>query len=342
MGFLNFFGDVYLEQPFPADLPWSGDYVLNLEAPITRSTRPQLGKINLKAEGVFFKETFGRNPVAVCLANNHIMDYGIEGFLDTLEHLRAHGILYFGAGSLAENCLNPLLLDAHGQRIALLGYVCPSTHPLLASRESPGAAPIGLERIAGDIGKARRGGAATVIVQLHWGEEDVGLPKPADVETAHRIVDLGADLIVGHHAHCIQPFEVYSGKHIFYGLGNTVFPLGQRVSFSLSGRAQGNRPLEWRDRNRRSLAVQFDIGSRQVSVRLLRFAAKLEAVTDVRLERKLLFHGQADARYRRKFAWVKFGSVLRRLLASFIARPRLPKKENLRWIVQLFKPDRKT
>lgn len=335
MSQLTFFGDAYLDQSVPAHLPWVGEYVLNLEAPITHSNRPQWGKINLKAEGVFFAETFSRNPVAVNLANNHIMDYGVEGFLDTLASLQAQGIRYFGAGSLDDNCHNPLLLDASGQRIALLGYVCPSTQPLLVSRQTPGAAPLELERIAADIGRSKEN--AVVIVQLHWGEEDVGLPRPEDVETARRIVALGADLVIGHHAHCIQPFEVYRGKHIFYGLGNTVFPVGPLVSYTEEGRPQGNRSMGWRAWNRKSLAVQYDAASRRVSVRLLRFAAVLEEVPHAAAERKFSFHPRLGARYRWRYAAVKYGSVLRRLLASFIARPRLPKRANWRWLFRLFR-----
>ena len=143
------------------------------------------GKINFKAAGVFFKETFGRNPVAVCLANNHIMDYGEEGSAGHgLRDLRNEGIRYFGAGVLADRCHNPLLLSLDGQRIALLGYVCPTTHPIFASHGCFGVAFHRPGAIARDMFVARESGAERIVVQLHWGEEDVGLPRPADVAKA--------------------------------------------------------------------------------------------------------------------------------------------------------------
>ncbi len=337
MGLLNFLGDVYLDRPERANVPLAGEYIFNLESPLTHSSRPVWGKINLKSAGVFFAETFGANPCAVCLANNHIMDYGDEGFLDTVANLEKNGIQYFGAGSLAGHCHNPLLLNLQGQRIALLGYVCPTTHAIFATARGFGAAPIDLEAIAGDILTARENGAERIIVQLHWGEEDVGLPRPGDVTRARSIVDLGADLIIGHHAHCIQPFEIFKGKYIFYGLGNALFPDTEMVSFTQEGLRTGNRQMAWKKLNRRSLAVKYDTRTGRVEIRLLLFAKTLEVVPGAPVEKLFGFNGKEGASYRRKYAWVARGAMLRRVAASFAARPRIPKKKNWRWIVGLFK-----
>ncbi len=295
------------------------------------------GKINLKAGGLFFKETFGGNPVAVCLANNHIMDYGEEGLLDTLATLRAEGIGYFGAGSLADRCHNPLLLNLDGQRIALLGYACPTTHPIFANANAPGAAWLDLERIAADLGAAKAGGADHVVVQLHWGEEEAGLPRPADVAKARRIIDMGADLIIGHHSHCIQPFEVYRGRHIFYGLGNAVFPDTDMVSFSREGRREENRQMRWGRRNRTSLTVRYDTVTGQVAVRRLYFKDALEVLAGAPAERELCCQVATDVRYGKKYVRELRLSLLRRLAVSFFSRPRLPRKSNLRWLLKRFK-----
>lgn len=340
MSLLNFFGDVHLETPARSNVPLEGEYVCNLESPVTRSARPVWGKINLKAEGIFFKETFGRNPLAVCLANNHIMDYGEEGLLDTLATLRAEGIGCFGAGSQADRCHNPLLLSLDGQRLALLGYVCPTTHPIFASADASGAAMLDLERIAADLGAARAGGADRIVVQLHWGEEDVGLPRPADVGKARRIIDMGADLIIGHHSHCIQSFEVYRGRHIFYGLGNAVFPDTDMVSFSRDGRREQNRQMRWGRRNRTSLTVRYDTVTGQVAMRRLYFQAALDVVAGARPERDLGGKVATGGRYGKKYARELRWSMLRRLAASFFSRPRLPRKSNLRWLLQRFRAEK--
>lgn len=337
MGLLNLFGDVYLERPERANVPLAGEYIFNLESPLTHSSRPVWGKINLKAAGVFFKETFGANPCGVCLANNHIMDYGDEGFLETVTHLEKSGIRYFGAGSLADQCHNPLLVNLDGQRIALSGYVCPTTHAIFATARGFGVAPIALPVIARDILTAREKGAERIIVQLHWGEEDVGLPRPTDVARAHAIIDLGADLIVGHHAHCIQPFEIFKDKYIFYGLGNTLFPDTEMVSYTQEGLRTGNRQMAWKKSNRRSLTVQYDTRTGAAEIRLLFFAKTLEVVPNAPVQKLFGFKGKDDAAYRRKYAWVAKAAMLRRVVASFAARPRIPKRKNWRWIIGLFK-----
>jgi hypothetical protein len=341
MSLLNFFGDVYLDRPRPANVPLAGDYILNLESPLTRSSRPVPGKINLKSEGIYFKDTFGKNPLAVCLANNHIMDYGAEGFRETVDYLQVQNIRFFGAGCLADHCRNPLILELAGQRIALLGYVCPSTQPVFAADGNYGVAPIRVETIAADMLLAQAAGAERVIVQLHWGEEDVGLPRPADVKTARRIVELGADLVIGHHAHCIQPFEVYRGRYIFYGLGNTLFPDTVMESYAPDGRRRHNRQMAWDKRNRRSLAVAYDTVSGAVAMRLLSFKDVLAVVPGVRPERVFAFRKSSDSLYRMKYAWVLRLSLLRRLGMSFLSRPRLPKRENLRWLADRFRTHKK-
>jgi len=341
MGLLNFFGDVYLDRPMHANVPLSGEYIFNLESPLTNSSRPVLGKINLKSPGVFFAETFGKNPVAVCLANNHIMDYGKEGFWDTVANLEKRGIPYFGAGCLADRCRNPLVLDLGDQRIALLGYVCPTTHPIFAAAENFGVSPISLDSIARDVLTAKENGAERTIVQLHWGEEDVRLPRPADVAMAHSIIDLGVDLIIGHHAHCIQSFEIFRGKYIFYGLGNALFPDTERGSYSKEGLREGNRQIKWKNWNRRSLAVQYDMRPGSVKVSLLLFKKTLEVVPDAPIEKLFGFKGNAGAAYQKGYARVLRLSMLRRVLASFVSRPRIPKKKNWRWIVGLFKTDKR-
>ena len=61
-----------------------------------------------------------------------------------------------------------------------------------------------------------------LVVHIHWGVEDVYYPEPEKIELGHKIVDAGADLIIGTHPHIIQPLEIYNGKHIFYSLGNVI------------------------------------------------------------------------------------------------------------------------
>ena len=125
---ITILGDVYLNKKYDVDFTLDS-FIFNLEYTISEQGDPATGKVNLKTEKSFIKETFGIQPKAVCLANNHIFDYGIEAFNDTLHYLDSQKVEYFGAGNERDNYNNPVILRTDGKKIALLGYTCPSTHP---------------------------------------------------------------------------------------------------------------------------------------------------------------------------------------------------------------------
>lgn len=74
---------------------------------------------------------------------------------------------------------------------------------------------------------------ATVIIYPHWGIECSAMPEPADRNLAHKMIDAGADMIIGHHPHVIQPIEIYKGKHIIYSCGNFLLPQARFASKDL-------------------------------------------------------------------------------------------------------------
>lgn len=84
---VTFLGDVFLPEPFESTLRFD-NYIPNLEYPITDAETPAKDKVVLRAKQSYLEETFDSKPTAVCLANNHIMDYGVEGFNDTLSFSR--------------------------------------------------------------------------------------------------------------------------------------------------------------------------------------------------------------------------------------------------------------
>ncbi len=340
MSFLLFLGDVHLTAPQRSQVPLEGEYVCNLESPVTRSAQPVAGKINLRSGDLYLRETFGREPLAVCLANNHVMDYGRQGLLDTLACLRSRGIGWFGAGSPADGCGNPLLVMIGGVRVGLLGYVHAGTRPAVAGGGECGAAELDVTAVVRDMAAARAAGAVRVVVQVHWGEEDVPLPRPADVLLARRLVDAGADLIIGHHAHCIQPIERHRGRPIFYGLGNALFPEGELVAHDGAGLRLDDRHMKWQAWNRRSLMVRYDPAANEARPFLLRFRSFLERVPGACPERRYAFAAAMDRRYERRYRRVRLLAVIRRLAASFLSRPRLPKRRNWAWLRRLLRGER--
>ncbi|MCC6821797.1 MAG: CapA family protein [Verrucomicrobia subdivision 3 bacterium] len=322
MNGVTFLGDIWLPQPVKSAVNFDEPIVFNLEGPITGCTSPAHQKICLRMERNCIETTFRTAPLAVCLANNHIMDYGLAGYLDTLATLKAAGIRHFGAGTLAENCNNPLVLPVGDTLVGLLGYVCPTTDPVFAEDVRPGVRPITLSRIEMDIQTARQQGARRVVVNLHWGAEGVGVPRPVDVELAHRILAAGADTIIGHHSHCIQSYELWDSKCVCYGLGNCIFPSEWVLRPAPAGFTRFR--LRIPAASGFSMRVRLDLESGTAAPSILRFDGG-ELKTVKRSVTRFLLPSMSPEAYARHYHRRAHGDLLRFDLGCFLAQPRLPK-----------------
>lgn len=155
----------------------------------------------------------------VSLANNHMMDYGAIALADTLAALDQQGVEYVGAGRTREEAERPVYLERNGLRIAFLAF---SVSGVEATASQPGVAWAREERIIPAIAAARRN-AEAVVVSLHWGADGERYPYPWQQRLAMEVVEAGASLIVGHHPHVIQGYEVRNQSLITYSLGNFIF-----------------------------------------------------------------------------------------------------------------------
>jgi Bacterial capsule synthesis protein PGA_cap len=158
----------------------------------------------------------------VSIANNHIGDAGDRGILQTIANLKKHGLKYSGAGKDLAAARKPAVLEAGGTKVAVLGYdaIAPA---YFAGVDEIGSSQLSLKRAKVDIRKAREAGADLVIVFPHWGTEYRNKPFQAQQQLARDIIDAGADMIIGNHAHWVGAVEIYKGKPIWYALGNFVF-----------------------------------------------------------------------------------------------------------------------
>lgn len=157
-------------------------------------------------------------------ANNHILDYGLTAFEDTLNYLDEAGVKHVGSGLDEEEAYAYELVETQGIQIAFLGFsqVVPDVS-WKADKAHPGVAETyDYTRPVAAIEEAREH-ADLVVVLAHWGEERADEPEQKQVEMAYRYIDAGADLVVGSHAHTLQGFEQYKGKWIAYNLGNFIF-----------------------------------------------------------------------------------------------------------------------
>lgn len=222
-----------LEYPMAqvADVLADGDLTFaNLECPISQQGKPLPGKqITFRAEPAAVNCLRQAGIDIVSLANNHAVDYDSPALLETIDLLSQMGISSVGGGMNLNQARQPVIIDKKGMKIAFLAYSdladvyfdLKYRRMHRASDTLPGVAPLEMEFMLEDIAKARTL-ADRVIVSLHWGTEYRDTPSREQKEMAHKLIEAGADAIIGHHPHWFQGLEVYQGKIIAYSLGNFV------------------------------------------------------------------------------------------------------------------------
>ncbi len=156
------------------------------------------------------------------VANNHIFDYGREAMEDTFLRLKEAGIDYLGGGFDEKEAYFPIIKEIKKTKIAFLSYTNLGSPFWKAEGKRSGIAWLEKERMEKEIKKAKEK-ADLVIVSFHFGEEYFSKPTNFQIQISKAAINAGADLVIGHHSHVIQPIEKYKGKYIAYSLGNFVF-----------------------------------------------------------------------------------------------------------------------
>lgn len=200
--------------------------IANLEGPLTSHARVSANPYDLTASPDRVAVLVAAGFDALSVANNHATDNGRDGLVETLATLREAGIEPIGGGVNAEEAYSPVLLERGGLRLALLAYdVTGAGFPALD--DAPGVASFDLA-IAGEAIRAARKKADVVVVQLHWGIEYAVEPTANQRSVARSLVAAGADAVIGHHPHVVQPVEWIPRPEgrpalVAYSLGNFVF-----------------------------------------------------------------------------------------------------------------------
>lgn len=179
--------------------------LINLECVLSDATERVEKRWNLKGKPEYIGIMTGSSIEACSLGNNHTYDYGQQGLDDTRNVLDNAGIVY------GFNDHTGIYETADGTRIGIVSVSLLSQN---GDREA---------YIQNGIAQLREQGAAIVIACCHWGIEGDHYPNDYQQAAAHRIIDWGADLVVGNHPHVLQGMEVYNGKMICYSLGNFCF-----------------------------------------------------------------------------------------------------------------------
>ncbi len=157
------------------------------------------------------------------LANNHILDYGADRAMETIEFCRSNGIAHVGLGADPAGARRPAVIERRGVKVGFLAYV--EDVPGLKRQTDPGPAYICERQIREDIVQLRDRGVDLVVVSLHADMEFADHPAPHRVALSRRLIHAGADILLGHHPHVPQGIERCGRGLIVYSLGDFIFPV---------------------------------------------------------------------------------------------------------------------
>ena len=334
---ITFYGDLYINNPLKG-FSLNNDHfnIINLEAPVTnRLNQPYLGKVNLRMTKEDLEESFKEGwPDVFLLGNNHIMDFGGNGLSDTYHFLKEKNISFLGAGNIHDFGLNPLFKKIGDKNVAFINLVGENASPVFATDKRPGVFKI--DQYSTLIDNARDQNVDLIIVILHWGAEEVVLPTSGDVRLAHEIIDYGADLIVGHHAHRIQSVEKYNGKYIFYGLGNFAFSdIDQPSYYNKEGHSIRNYKKQNYHWNNTSLRISFDPTINEV-IDIKKLCFKHNTIKEKPFKLSLTVSKIMSSQYYGKYFKLVFTiNKLTIFAINFWRNPQLPKVKHFKILIRL-------
>ena len=201
--FMGVVGKNY-EYPFVLLKPWfaTDDFTLvNFEGTLTNYTGAVDKAFNFHAPPEYAQILITGSVECVTLSNNHIYDYGMTGYQDTVDALNRYGIPFAeDNGTCLYTTKNGLVIGVYADQF----YMDPAD-------------------IQAGIASLQEAGAEIIIASFHWGIEKQYTPTYDQVNNARIAIDAGADIVFGHHPHVLQPIEEYNGGIIYYSLSNCSF-----------------------------------------------------------------------------------------------------------------------
>lgn len=239
--------------------------IINMEAPISHSeTKIKKTGPHLKSNEKAVKSVLSvLNVNLVTLANNHILDYAVQGLRDTITFCHQNGIETVGAGeNLHEASQTLYKWITEDTKIAIINFA--ENEWASATNNSAGSNPMDVIDNYNQIRKAKSQ-ANYVVVIIHGGNEYYNLPSPRMRKQYRFYVDAGADIIIGHHTHCISGYEIYKNVPIIYSLGNFLFTkenvheewyIGMLLELNIN-KAKFETTLHFTRQNRKNNAIDF-------------------------------------------------------------------------------------
>ena len=237
---LYFVGDIMLARGVKSSVNknFAGDYS-QLFSNLTELKRVDIlfgnleGDVSDKGNNVGSQYSFRMDPAIlpvlkeagfdiVSFANNHVGDWNIKAFKDTLARLNETGILKVGAGLNKSEAREPIIIEKNGVKFGFLGFSDVGPDWIQAKENSAGILLASDPNLAEIIQEAKTQ-CDVLITSFHWGIEYKTIHNQRQEKLAHTAIDAGVNLIIGHHPHVMQDIETYKEKVIVYSLGNFIF-----------------------------------------------------------------------------------------------------------------------
>ncbi len=202
----------------------TGYLVGNLECPLTESMQPVHKKYVFRGDTIHARYLRGAGFTHLNMANNHSYDQSRAGMVTTAQTLKHNNMEPLGYNDQQLHACEPTIISQNGIAVALFSSVTLALENWFPNPDKPGMCQEGAADLTQRIAEyAQNNPTHQIVVYLHWGIEHVEEASPDQRAVAQSLIDAGADLIVGHHPHVLQPHQRYKGKHIFYSLGNFIF-----------------------------------------------------------------------------------------------------------------------
>lgn len=197
--------------------------IINLESPFADAKNyfVPTGSFSFKTDPQAVAGLLKSGLDLVALANNHILNQGMDGLKTTIKILTANNIKMIGAGENETAARHPEIFTVQNKKFGFLNYSYLSDNSV-ATDDRAGVADMNIEKMVAEVADLKKE-ADFVTVIIHAGEEYTTRPNEQQTSFAHHAIESGADLIIGHHPHWPQIIEFYQEKPIIYSLGNLIF-----------------------------------------------------------------------------------------------------------------------
>lgn len=198
--------------------------VANLECPVTTINSPVFKNFIFRGEPEWLQVLKNHGITHLNLANNHSIDQGRRGLLDTRDNVVKAGMVPIGADTCMSEAVKPVLIATSPRNVYVVASLRLALENFSYLPDKPCVSQDSFELLEQRVRQLReQDPQCCIIVSLHWGAEHVMRPAVQQISQAHRLIDAGANSLICHHTHTMQTVESYKGAPIYYSIGNFIF-----------------------------------------------------------------------------------------------------------------------